>query len=540
MKISHHKVRQYLLIVILIAAAIMRLYHIDQPLIEPAASWRQSDTATIADNFYWGNRNIFLPAISWNGPGANYVGYEFQTVSYLAALLYRILGQHDWVNRGIAVAFGLWGIFALYQLIRLVWDEKHALAGAGIMALLPGSIWVDRLFLPDPAMVSLVVTSFWLLVVYLQTEKLHYLVLASLVGILGFLTKISGLIVGIPIIYVIFINLKHKHQFRSKKAFFICIASIFTLLPVIAYYLWAKHISLTYPPYHIGAAGNWLWDDGLYQWLSKKYYFPDMFHRHIKRLWTWTAILLTILGLFLNPYFLIIYYKNYPKCREDYDKPTDGYCEFSVPFLFHWWLLAGIIFYCLAAKELVYNIWNFHIITPAIAALTGHSIVVFTSFLSRFMRRYAAIATSLLLVLIFIMLIGQKNINSLYQPIGKESYQLGLALKQITVQSDYVITIAHEFGNPVAIYYSQRRGWVFPPANTWSKLDWGDGIKDDTEAIRLLEELRTQGADWLGIVNDQKNKIWKDNPKLVEYIEQRFELYQESPDWIIYRIPGQK
>jgi hypothetical protein len=48
--------------------------------------------------------------------------------------------------------------------------------------IIPGEIYVNRSFLPDPVMLSLIVTSVWLLVAYLQTERLHYLLLASLAG----------------------------------------------------------------------------------------------------------------------------------------------------------------------------------------------------------------------------------------------------------------------------------------------------------------------------------------------------------------------
>jgi hypothetical protein len=77
---------------------------------------------------------------------------------------------------------------------------------------------------------------------------------------------------------------------------------------------------------------------------------------------------------------------------------------------------------------------------------------------------------------------------------------------------------------------------MFPPVSDWS-LNWWEGIKDDNKAIQLLEELHAKGADWFGIINNQKNKIWKDNPKLVNYIEQTFERYQENPKYVIYRIP---
>ena len=95
------RVNSGLLLVILVSAACLRLYYIDQPFVN-GASWREADDATIADNFYRGQLNIFLPEISWNGPGPNYVGYEFQLITYMAALFYHLFGQGDWVGRGIA------------------------------------------------------------------------------------------------------------------------------------------------------------------------------------------------------------------------------------------------------------------------------------------------------------------------------------------------------------------------------------------------------------------------------------------------------
>ena len=76
---------------------VLRLLYVNQPFVD-AASWREADDATIADSFFRGHLNILLFEISWNGDNLNYVGYEFQLTTYLAALLYHIFGQADWVG----------------------------------------------------------------------------------------------------------------------------------------------------------------------------------------------------------------------------------------------------------------------------------------------------------------------------------------------------------------------------------------------------------------------------------------------------------
>jgi hypothetical protein len=520
----------YLLIAILVLAAIRRFDQIDQPLID-ATSWRESDTATIADNFYRGNWNIFYPEISWNGPGPNYVGYEFQTLTYITAFLYRIFGQHDWVARSVPVLFSLWGIFAFYQLVRRVWNREYAVASAIILALLPGSIYVDRTFVPDPVMVSLVVTSFWLLVAYLQTERLYYLLLASIIGMWGLLTKVTGIFVGIPVIYAALNILTQKQRLRSKQVAFLGGAAVLILIPVVAYYLWAIHISRTYPPYYIAAGEYWVWKFGLHRFLAQNYFLPKLY-AELSWYWTKPVIILVIVGLFLRPPYSDRHFTS--------DQPLEARALRS-PWLFHWWILAFVIYYLIAAQGLVNNPTNLNIINPAAAALAGNTLIAIASLTKRIVGSPGAMVL-IAVILLLIGGVGSKNLKPKYYPHAEDAYKLGLALNQITQPNDLVVTIAQDIGDPVAIYYSQRRGWVFPPVTNWSPLlnTWWDGIKNDREAIQLLEELREQGAGWLGIVKDKKDKIWKENPKLVEYIARTFELYQESPDWIIYRIRAQK
>jgi predicted membrane-bound mannosyltransferase len=186
----------------------------------------------MADNYYNSNWNILCTELNWDGPGPGYQGREFQTLSYFAALLYVLVGQHDWVGRAVAVMFGLWGIFALYQPVRRVWDEQRALASAAVMALLPGSIFIERSFLPDPAMVALVTTSIWMFVVYLQTDRWHYLVLATVIGTWGFLTKITGLIVGIPMLYAMLAILSRRRMLHPSRLATLGAVAVFGLAPM--------------------------------------------------------------------------------------------------------------------------------------------------------------------------------------------------------------------------------------------------------------------------------------------------------------------
>ncbi|MEW6126844.1 MAG: glycosyltransferase family 39 protein [Acidobacteriota bacterium] len=512
------------IIAVLMVALILRLYLLRQPFVD-AFSWRQSSTAMIADNYYRNNWNIFYPEVNWSGAGASYQGRELQTVSYLAALLYKILGAHDWLGRSVAVMFGVLGIFALYQLVRLVWDEERATCSAAIMALLPGSIFIERSLLPDAAMVALVTTSFWLLVVYLKTNRTLYLLLAGVIGAWGFCTKISGLIIGLPMAYAVISITGKRRLFTKTKLTAIAIFGVLTLIPVIAYYLWARHLALTYPPYHFAGAGNWVWDDGISRWWEQKFFLALLIRRFTDWLWTLPVIILVALGLLLRA-------NQRTDALASLKNPASTTDSMKAAWLFHWWMLAGVVFYLIGAKELVNNPWNFHIINPAAAALAGQAILWIAIFAKRLIHPLAKpLIITLLLALIFFR--GQQGLSFMYKPYAEDGYQLGLALRRITAPESLVVTIADDPGDPVAIYYSGRRGWVFPPARP--DKSWGV-IPEDAEAIRLFEELRAEGAGWLGMVRSQKQELIKRHPLFVEHLERTCELQQSESGFVVYRI----
>jgi 4-amino-4-deoxy-L-arabinose transferase-like glycosyltransferase len=509
-----------ILIIILLVAMALRLNHITQPFTD-AFSWRQSSTAMMAENYFLNDWNIFFPEVNWTGPGPNYQGREFQTVSYIAALLYTVFGQHDWIGRLIAAVFGVWGIFALFQLVRLVWDEGRALAAAAMMALMPGSIFIERSFLPDPAMVALITTSFWMLIAYLRTEQTRYLLLAGIIGAWGFCTKIPGLIIGLPMAYAVFMHLR-RERFSSSRIVALGGLALLMLVPVVAYYLWALHLSLSYPPFHFSGDGNWLWDEGIRRWINRIYYFPHLWR--IAKDWLLTAPVMALLAAGL-------FYKPPAHVRENHAEQARGI--FSLPWLFHWWIAAFAIYYAIGAKELITNPWNLHIVSPAVAALSGHGLVTVVSLQKRFVTSPAALLR-IAVIISLILLIGQNNLKWMYKPYSRESYSLGKSLNRIAKPEDLVITMANDIGNPVAIYYSGLRGWVLPPAKphtAWHKLP-----DDERELIRMLEELRAKGADWFGIVNQHIDDLRQNYPLFLNHVGNTCELNSESKDWIIYRI----
>jgi hypothetical protein len=86
--------REWRSVLLLLAVGLgIRLVGISQPFVDEW-SWRQSDMAMIAENFYRQGFHVLYPEINWAGP-TGYVGTEFPLVPLLAAGLYPVVGVRD-------------------------------------------------------------------------------------------------------------------------------------------------------------------------------------------------------------------------------------------------------------------------------------------------------------------------------------------------------------------------------------------------------------------------------------------------------------
>ena len=194
--------------------------------------------------------------------------------------------------------------------------------------------------------------------------------------------------------------------------------------------------------------------------------------------------------------------------------------------------------YLIGARELVFNPWNFHIIDPAAAALSSYAIITISSSIAKILRpsggmlvKKGIIAASLILIAVS----GTIRLKRVYYPGAEHDYELGLALRQVSQPHDLVVTMATVLGNPIVIYYSQRRGWLFPPPSP-SRENFIELPEDDRESIQMFEELRAGGAVWLGIVAAQYAKLKRDHPFLLAHFERTSRLYRRDPKWRIYSI----
>src|SRR5204863_7137684 len=143
-----------LLAAIWILAVAARLMFIDQPYVDHW-SWRQSDVAGIARNFYDGGFRFAYPQIDWAGNATGYVGTEFPILPFIAALCYTFAGVHEWIGRAQAVILFAVSLPFFFLLVREIFGSTAAVWATFFYGFAPVNIFAGRAFMPDVPSLSL-------------------------------------------------------------------------------------------------------------------------------------------------------------------------------------------------------------------------------------------------------------------------------------------------------------------------------------------------------------------------------------------------
>jgi ribosome biogenesis GTPase A len=128
--------------------------------------------------------------------------------------------------------------------------------------------------------------------------------------------------------------------------------------------------------------------------------------------------------------------------------------------------------------------------------------------------------------------------NTAIDPAAVADYKMGLQLRTLKKEGDLVIVLSKNTGNPLAIFYSKARGWVFPPAGRHA---WDVLPETETECITILEDLRNKGADWFAINREHYKTFQTSYPKFERHLTSHYPLRAAQPDFVIFQLqPGNK
>ncbi len=252
-----HRFRPYLqdIRIWLVIAFLLRLYGITNPPIDGAYNWREVDVLGVARNFLELDANIFYPRIDFAGDKSGITGMEFPLLNYLIYIAMSIFGFDHWYGRVINLCFASVGIFFFYRTIKNYFRYELAFPAT---LLLIFSLWFaySRKTIPDPfcASLSMIAIYYGLHYLYKDSNRYKSLLIYFVFGMFGILSKIPS-----ALMYTIFLLSVFDTRVSSRRKFYFVIFSFFLLLPsVVWYYYWSPHLKSVYGfSYFYGGVSVW-------------------------------------------------------------------------------------------------------------------------------------------------------------------------------------------------------------------------------------------------------------------------------------------
>jgi 4-amino-4-deoxy-L-arabinose transferase-like glycosyltransferase len=450
--------------------------------------------AMIAENFYRHSFNILYPEINWAGR-SGLVGTEFQLVTFVAALLYPSFSVQDWIGRSVSVLFFAASVLFFYLLVRKISNERSALLAVGIYTLVPLGIFTSRSIMPDIASLSFSIIALCLFAEWLDRERnLWLLAISCLATSLAILIKLPTAILGMPLLYMAWDKYGTGLLRRRDLWAFAFLALIFPL----AWYLHAYLISISNFPYHFFGAGSLK--------LESLDRYMEILYRTIGSTLTPIVSTFMFVGIVL---------------------PSRGKSR-----VFHWWLLAIVLFIFGAGNGNARHPWYQLPILPVAAALSGMACDLL---LSRFIKRDSklVLASAYLMFFATLAYLSYIYLQPLYRSWGSPSLNAGIELDRIAPLD--ALVIAANNGDPTALYYSRRKGWHFPQASILS-LPWPN---NGPELVSELEQLKDHGGNYLLLTKYTFYLLTGKFSEFGRYLDSRYPRVKDTAEYIIFDLGGE-
>ena len=482
------------LLLILLLALVVRLYHIDFP-VAGFAAWRQADTAAMARNFHENGYDILHPQIDWGGNGEGYVETEFPLYQYVVSLIYAVGGPWDAWGRMVSVFCGVLTVYILFLLVRLELTTSIALWSALIYAILPLNIFYSRAYMPESTMLMCTVAGVYFFDSWMRDDRLRNAVLAALLIALAGLLKIVALYIGIPLLFLVW----RKWGNRLWTRWDLALWGVAVLGAVGSWYYHAHQIFVTYGnTFGIWMFGTNKW--GMFDVLATPKWYNDIFLKSIaERHLTYAGFLPFLAGLFL------------PEQRRALR-------------LFFWWF-AGILFYfgLVAVGNQVHEYYQLPFTIPAAVVMA----TVFDRYITRESVRNAVRSRNwkvlfLLLCLITLPVLSALRVAHFLKGEQRDSplFHLATAVQETTAPTDLVVAI--DEGDPVILYRCDRKGWHGFP----------DALTDD-----LIRSVAACGAVY--IVGEKQRFSEPDRAATLDRLLTEYPVVRDGDDFFIVRIPRQ-
>ena len=137
---------------------------------------------------------------------------------YMDAPIFHVWGLSYLSGVGIATAFGLGIVLALYALGTLLYDKRTGLVAAALFGLVPWHVYISRIFLIDNQFLffGLIFLTLGILAVKKNSEKL--ILTSGILFAVAFMTKLFAIFLIIPLLLIIFLRKDWNFKITIRKA----------------------------------------------------------------------------------------------------------------------------------------------------------------------------------------------------------------------------------------------------------------------------------------------------------------------------------
>jgi hypothetical protein len=513
----------YFLIPIILLAVVVRLIHLEQPFIDPW-SWRQSDVAAIARNYFENGFHFSRPQIDWAGNAKGYVGTEFPILPFAAALCYRLTGIQEWVGRIQGVIFFAAALPFFFLLVRRLCGEVAAVWATFFYAFAPLSIVASRVFMPDVPSLSLALAGMYFFLDWIERNDRRALIASALLISLSLLIKLPTAVTGLPLLYLAVAAVYQggalskrlsenngapeaatpwKDEGGSRRPplrdlvtglfarWELWLFALITLAPSAIWYWHAHRIAEKFYPYHFFGGGG-------FRIMSAAWYWKIAEQTALSSL---TSLLsaVALIGAFVV---------------------APGKYRWT----FHWWLAAMVAFIFFAGWGNRHQ-WYQLPLVPIAAVFAGSACQGVALRLGS--HRMVKALVSILLGAGF-GIFSYHSALPFYRPAAAGLRNLGLELKEATTAN--ALIIAADDGDPTIFYYAHRKGWHFLEEGIYQ----GNPV-DSAQIVANFEKLRARGASHLAFYSG--TRWWLDYyPEFAERLSRSATLVEETSEFTIFKL----
>lgn len=241
-------------------------------------TWRQSDAASFALNYYQYNRFITHPRLHNRMQADGYMVGEFTGLYFLSAQLYKVFGVHEFIPRFLCLLILFGGLLGLFK---MTFDITNSVFFAYIVPLLlfsaPVVTYYGNNFLPDIPAFGFVLMGWGAFMTYYKKEKIRALYVAGLCFAMAGLLKVTLLlsVVALGGLFVLewldWLSLKKddklfKHPWHTVGVF------AGTVLIVIAWYAFSIYYNQKHGSAYFLTSTNAPWDTDRLDWFTYTIY----------------------------------------------------------------------------------------------------------------------------------------------------------------------------------------------------------------------------------------------------------------------------